>query len=69
MSYLKSSNSLLFENIAYDMSFKHNVFVFVFVFVSVFVSVISDVILFPMIYNMWGLTWFLDDLKAIYWKY
>ena len=62
MSYLISSNSLLFENIAYDMSFKHNVFVIVFVFVFVFVRVfvivivIADVILFPMMYNMWGLT-------------
>ena len=44
------------------MSFKHNVFVIVFVFVFVFVGVfvivivITDVILFPMVYNMWGLT-------------
>ena len=54
-----------------DMDFKHIVFVFVFVFVfvSVFVIVIADVILFPMMYTMWGLTWFWDDLKAIYWKY
>ena len=45
-------------------SFKHFVivivFFFVFVFVSVFVIVIviADVILFPMMYTMWGLTWF-----------
>ena len=72
MCYLISLNSLALENIEYDGSFKHIVFVivfvFVFVFVSVFVIVIADVILFPMMYNMWGLTWFWDDLKAPYWK-
>ena len=30
--------------------------------------VIADVLLFPMMYNMWGLTWFWDDLKTLYWK-
>ena len=46
MSNLISLNFLLFENIAYDGSFKHFVivivivFVFVFVFVCVFVIVI-----------------------------
>ena len=30
---------------------------------------LADVILFPIMYNMWGLTWFWDDLKALYWKY
>ena len=30
--------------------------------------VIANVLLFPMMYNMWGLTWFWDDLKALYWK-
>ena len=58
MSYLISLNSLLFENIACDGSFKHFVFVFVFVSVFVIVIVIADVILFPMMYTMWGLTWF-----------
>ena len=60
MSYLISLNSPLWENIACDGSFKHFVFVIVFflVFVCVFVNVIviADVILFPMMYNMWGLT-------------
>ena len=33
------------------------------------IIVVADVILFSMMYNMWCLTWFGDDLKAIYWKY
>ena len=65
-----SLSSLLFENITYDGSFKHFVFVFVFIFVSVFVFVIvivvADVLLFPMMFNMWGLS--CDDLKALCWK-
>ena len=33
-----------------------------------YIIVIADVILFPMVYNMWALTWFWDDLKALDWK-
>ena len=50
------------KNIACVGSFKH----FVFVLVCVFVIVI--VILFPMMRNMWVLTWFWGDLKAPEWK-
>ena len=39
-----------------------------FVFVFVWVFVIADVILYPMMYNMLGLTLFWDDLKALDWK-
>ena len=38
-------------------------FVFVFVFLCLFV-----IVLFPMTYIIWGLTWFLDDLKGQDWK-
>ena len=30
--------------------------------------VITDVLLFPIMCNMWGLIWFWDHLKALYWK-
>ena len=40
----------------YGKSGDFGVFVFVFVFVGVFVIIIAGVILFPMMYNMWGLT-------------
>ena len=68
-----SLNSLLLENIAsaYDVSFKHNVFVivFVYVFVSVFVIVIAHVILFMTMYNVWVLRCFWGDFKASDWKF
>ena len=76
VSYLISLNPQLFKNIAQVWSFMNFVFVFVIVFVFVFVFVcvfvivivMADVFLFPMMYDMWGLTWIWDDLKGLYWK-
>ena len=57
-------SQIIFKNMAHVGSFRHFVFVIVFVFVFVFffvcvfliVIVIADVILFPMMYNLWGVT-------------